>query len=151
MEQDKKIAPLVDDLALVDSGLDSLRFVDTEDMIELGDDRYLFKDRRAGVINIGGFKVYPEEVESIINLHSAVRMSLIKARRNSIIGNLIVAYVVLIVCSRELKSQGRDVALHNVIFAACRDRLDRHKVPTMLYFAASLDLMGGGELASSHA
>ena len=70
-------------------------FVDTDDMVELRCDRYYFKGRRTGVINIGGLKVHPEEVESVINLHSDVRMSLVKARRNPIMGNIIVAYVVL--------------------------------------------------------
>ena len=57
-------------------------YVDTDDMVELRCDRYYFKGRRTGVINIGGLKVHPEEVESVINLHSDVRMSL--SRRGAI-------------------------------------------------------------------
>ena len=80
-----------DDIALFDEN----GFVDTDDMIELRGDRYFFRGRRTGVINIGGLKVHPEEVEGVINLHSDVRMSLVAARRNPIMGNIIVAHVVL--------------------------------------------------------
>jgi acyl-CoA synthetase (AMP-forming)/AMP-acid ligase II len=38
-------------------------FVDTGDMVEQRGDRYFFVGRREGVINVGGQKVHPEEVE----------------------------------------------------------------------------------------
>lgn len=126
-------------------------FVDTGDMVELRDGRYFFKGRRAGVINIGGLKVHPEEVESVINLHSGVRMSLVKARRNPIMGNIIVAYVVLKGGADETESRGRHDAFRNEILAACRERLDRHKVPATIDFVASLDVIGSGKLARHHA
>ena len=44
-------------------------FVDTGDMVERRGDRYYFLGRRSGIINVGGLKVYPEEVEAAINRH----------------------------------------------------------------------------------
>ena len=44
-------------------------FVDTGDVLELRDGRYYFMGRRDGTINVGGLKVHPEEVESVINRH----------------------------------------------------------------------------------
>src|SRR5439155_91172 len=70
-------------------------FVDTGDIVELRRDRYYFLGRRTGVINVGGLKVYPEEVEAVINRHPAVRMSAVRSRRNPIMGALVVAEVVL--------------------------------------------------------
>ena len=70
-------------------------FVDTGDMIELRDGRYYFVGRRGGVINVGGLKVHPEEVEAVINRHPGVRMSLVKARKNPITGAIVVADIVL--------------------------------------------------------
>ncbi len=61
-------------------------FVDTGDMIDLRDDRYYFLGRRNGVINVGGLKVYPEEVEAVINRHPAVRMSVVRSRKNPLHG-----------------------------------------------------------------
>ena len=55
-------------------------FVDTGDMVELRGDRYYFVGRRGGIINIGGLKVHPEEIEAVINRHPDVRMSRAKSR-----------------------------------------------------------------------
>src|SRR5204862_3516120 len=70
-------------------------FVDTGDIVERRGDRYYFLGRRSGVINIGGLKAYPEEVEAVINRHPAVRMSVVRSRRSPITGALVVAYMVL--------------------------------------------------------
>ncbi len=69
-------------------------FVDTGDMVELRGDRYYFVGRRDGIINVGGLKVHPEEVEAVINRHPGVRMSLVKARKSPITGAVVVADVV---------------------------------------------------------
>ena len=70
-------------------------FVDTGDMVELRGDRYHFVGRRGGIINIGGLKVHPEEIEAVINRHAEVRMSRAKSRRSPITGAIVVADVVL--------------------------------------------------------
>ena len=64
-------------------------------MLELRDGRYHFVGRRDGVINVGGMKVHPEEVEAVINRHPRVRMSLVRTEKNPITGALVVADVVL--------------------------------------------------------
>ena len=45
-------------------------FVDTGDIVELRGDRYHFVGRRGGIINVGGAKVHPEEVEAALNAHA---------------------------------------------------------------------------------
>ncbi len=70
-------------------------FVDTGDLVQLRGDRYFFMGRRGGIINIGGQKVHPEEIEAVINEHAAVRMSLVKSRPNPIVGAVVAADVVL--------------------------------------------------------
>ena len=69
-------------------------FVDTDDLVERRGERLHFVGRRSGVINVGGLKVHPEEVEAVINRHAGVRMSLVKARANPITGAVVVADVV---------------------------------------------------------
>jgi acyl-coenzyme A synthetase/AMP-(fatty) acid ligase len=126
-------------------------FVDTDDLVELRGDRYFFNGRRAGVINIGGLKVHPEEVESVINLHPDVRMSLVIARHNPIVGNIIIARVVLRGSAEEADLRARHVALRNEILARCRERLESYKVPATIDFVASLDVIGSGKLARNRA
>ena len=58
-------------------------FVDTGDMLELRDDRYHFVGRRDGMINVGGMKVYPEEVEAVINGHPRFRCRLSDTEKES--------------------------------------------------------------------
>jgi len=68
-------------------------FVDTGDIAERRGDRYFFVGRSNGVINVGGLKVHPEEVEAVINGHPDVRMSLVRPRKSPITGSLVVADV----------------------------------------------------------
>ena len=74
---------------------DSDGFVDTGDVLDLRDSRYYFIGRRDGTINVGGLKVHPEEVEAVINRYPGVSISLVRTKRNPIIGALVVADVVL--------------------------------------------------------
>ncbi|PPD45837.1 MAG: 2-succinylbenzoate--CoA ligase [Methylocystis sp.] len=128
-----------DDLSLSDSD----GFVDTDDLVERVGDRYFFKGRRAGTINVGGLKVHPEEVEQVINMHEAVRMSLVRARRNPITGDLIVAQVML----KDVEAPAeRKRALKVEILANCRTRLDRHKTPTAIDFVPALAISAGGKI-----
>lgn len=128
-----------DDLSLRDAD----GFVDTDDLVEIRGDRCLFRGRRTGAINVGGLKVHPEEVEQIINLHDAVRMSLVKARRNPIMGDIVVAQVLL---KDEGASPERQRTLRDEILSACRARLDRRKAPAMIDFVAALPVSAGGKL-----
>ena len=64
-----------------DALADADGFVNTRDMVELRGDRYYFIGRKDGIINVGGLKVHPEEVEAIINRHPSVQMSLVSGRK----------------------------------------------------------------------
>jgi len=117
-------------------------FVDTGDLVELRGDRYVFMGRRGGVINVGGQKVHPEEVEAIINQHPAVRMSLVQGRRSPITGALVVADVVL-----KSTDAGEHSRLADEILAHCRTTLRSFKVPTRIRFVEQLPVAATGKLA----
>ena len=72
---------------------DQSGFVDTGDVVELHNDRYYFRGRRGGVINVGGLKVHPEAVEAVINEHPMVRMSRVSARPSPVTGAIVVAEI----------------------------------------------------------
>ncbi len=92
---------------------DSEGWVDTGDMIEVRDGRCHFAGRRGGIINVGGLKVHPEEVETVINRHGAVRQSRVKPRKSPLIGAIVVADIVLTEgCRRQRSSEtGRAFAV----------------------------------------
>jgi acyl-CoA synthetase (AMP-forming)/AMP-acid ligase II len=115
-------------------------FVDTGDAVERRGDRYYFLGRRSGVINIGGLKVHPEEIEAAINLHPGVRMSKVRSKRSPIIGSLVAADVVL--------DDAADAAASTrEILSMCRDLLPAHKVPAVVRIVPALDLASTGKLA----
>jgi acyl-coenzyme A synthetase/AMP-(fatty) acid ligase len=112
-------------------------FVDTGDMVERRGERYYFLGRRSGLINVGGLKVYPEEIEAAINLHPAVRMSRVRSTRNPITGSLVAADVVL------NEESDRSTDFRREILQHCRNHLADHKVPATIRFVPSLDLNAG--------
>jgi acyl-coenzyme A synthetase/AMP-(fatty) acid ligase len=122
-------------------------FVDTGDMVELRGDRYHFVGRRGGIINIGGLKVHPEEIEAVINRHDEVRMSRVKARRSPITGAIVIADVVL----TDGCDTSRSDEIRNRIIADCRASLAPHKVPAMIKFVDKLDITAAGKLARTDA
>jgi acyl-coenzyme A synthetase/AMP-(fatty) acid ligase len=118
-------------------------FVDTGDMVERRGDRYHFVGRRGGIINIGGLKVHPEEIEAIINRHAEVRMSRARSRRSPITGAIVVADVILADGCDTSRSDG----IRDKILTDCRTSLAPHKVPAMIKFVAALDITAAGKLA----
>jgi acyl-coenzyme A synthetase/AMP-(fatty) acid ligase len=120
-------------------------FVDTGDMVELQARRYYFRGRKGGIINVGGLKIYPEEVEAVINADPRVRMSLVKARRNPITGSVVVAEVVLADEGSGADAQSTE-SVKNELLEACRRTLAAHKVPAMLRFVAALEMTAAGKL-----
>jgi acyl-coenzyme A synthetase/AMP-(fatty) acid ligase len=128
---------------------DSNGFVDTGDMLELRGDRYYFVGRRDGLINVGGFKVHPEEVEAVINRHPMVRMSLVRTRKNPITGALVIADVVL---GEELSAATERMdEFQREILQLCRNTLPRHKVPAAINIVSTLPVDATGKLARHHA
>jgi acyl-coenzyme A synthetase/AMP-(fatty) acid ligase len=122
-------------------------FVDTGDMIELRGERYHFVGRRGGIINIGGLKVHPEEIEAVINRHPEVRMSRAKSRKSPITGSIVVADVIL----ADGCDMGSSGAIREKILTECRAQLAPHKVPAMIKFVSALDITAAGKLARSDA
>jgi acyl-coenzyme A synthetase/AMP-(fatty) acid ligase len=128
---------------------DAQGFVDTGDALELRGGRYYFVGRRDGVINVGGLKVHPEEVEAVINRHPEVRMSLVRTRKNPITGALVVADVVLNTEPNHENKGERQIREEILLF--CREELASHKVPATINFVPALAIAETGKLIRRHA
>jgi acyl-coenzyme A synthetase/AMP-(fatty) acid ligase len=126
-------------------------FVDTGDLVELRNARYYFVGRKDGVINVGGQKVHPEEVEAVINRHPRVRMSLVRARKNAIIGSLVIAEIVPDSGQAGEDEDLSNEELENEIRVLCAGELARHKVPALIRFVPALNMTAGGKLARNNA
>jgi acyl-coenzyme A synthetase/AMP-(fatty) acid ligase len=122
-------------------------FVDTRDLVVLRDGRYHFAGRADGVINVGGLKVHPEEVESVVNLHPRVQMSLVRAKRSPIIGAVVTVDVVL--------NEGEDSTdartIESEIITSCRQVLAAYKVPAAVRVVPALPVSQAGKLIRPNA
>jgi long-chain acyl-CoA synthetase len=82
---------------------------------------YLFlAGRKAAVINLAGRKVFPEEVETVLNRHPAIRESRVYGATHPHLGETVEAEIVLHQPEAGLDS----------VRAFCREHLASYKVPT---------------------
>ena len=116
-------------------------YVDSGDLVERRGGRLYFVGRRSGLINVGGLKVHPEEIEAVINRHEKVHMSLVKGRKSPITGSIVVADVVL------ADLEAPEDTVRSEILRACRECLPTHKIPAMVRFVPNLAVTPAGKLA----
>ena len=91
----------------------------TGDMGRLDAQGYLFlAGRKTAVINLAGRKVFPEEIESVLNRHPAVTESRVYGSAHPHLGEVVEAEVVL-----------REAAATEALRDFCRARLSADKVP----------------------
>jgi long-chain acyl-CoA synthetase len=101
----------------------------TGDIGRLDQNGYLFlSGRKTAVINVAGRKVFPEEIEAVLNRHPAVRESRAYGRLHSHLGEIIEAELVLTQSETNLDTV-RDF---------CRSHLASFKVPASLHVVDSL-------------
>jgi acyl-coenzyme A synthetase/AMP-(fatty) acid ligase len=127
--------------------MDQDGFVDTGDIVDLRNGRYYFLGRKGGIINIGGLKVHPEEVEAVINRHPKVQISQVRARNNPITGSIVVADVVLKNETNKGETDGMRETLKHEILQICCSLLARHKVPAVIKFVPALTFNAAGKIA----
>jgi acyl-coenzyme A synthetase/AMP-(fatty) acid ligase len=128
---------------------DAAGFVSTNDAVVLEDGRYYFAGRRDGVINVGGLKVYPEQVEAVIARHPEVQMCLVRAKKSPIVGALVIADVAL---RANTSSERPDAAsIQKSILELCREVLPPYKVPATVNIVPSLALDASGKVMRRNA
>ena len=142
---------VVDDELLIHKSLlgksDSFKFegdyYHSGDLIEWVDKEsglFRFKSRKNELINVGGYKVNPGEVENILLSIDGVKQVLVYGKANSILGNVLCADIQL--------EDG--VALTDVeIKKALRSQLQDFKIPRRIKFVEQMSLTRTGKLKRS--
>ncbi len=115
-------------------------FVNTGDLVRLTDDRVFFLGRANGTINVGGNKVPPEEVESVLHAIPGVRGARVYGKRSSITGTLVAADIQVETGVTELDALRRAIASH------CAQALPGYKVPAMIRFVSEIQTSGSGKV-----
>ena len=97
----------------------------TGDAVEVNGEYIKILGRQCGVINVGGEKVYPAEIENILLEMDNIQDVTVWGEPNSIMGQIVVARV------RLLESEDF-LALKRRMREFCKDRLARYKIPVKL-------------------
>ncbi len=120
------------------SDLAKARAWDTGDVVELTEDRVLFKGRADSMVNVGGVKVYPESVESLLLELPFIQDVRILAKPNPITGHILTADILLKPFSGQVEE------LTNLIRAHLAS-LPRAFRPASLRFVDALDIGATGK------
>ncbi|MEP7272107.1 MAG: phosphopantetheine-binding protein, partial [Acidobacteriota bacterium] len=86
---------------------------------------FFLEDRLKDMVNVGGLKVFPAEVENVILQHAAIADAAVYGVANALFGERVVAAVVL--------KEGQRASADS-IRTMCRDRLAEYKVPDEVAF-----------------
>lgn len=119
---------------------DDRGWINTGDLVRRAGDRYLFLGRANGAINVGGNKVFPEEVERVICQVDGVALALVRARRSAITGALVEAVVVPTAGVTDRKALARAVQTH------CRAQLPAFKAPAIVTVSDALETAATGKI-----
>lgn len=100
----------------------------TGDKVEMDGEYFLIKGRDSELINVGGQKVYPAEVESILLEIDGILDVAVKGVSNPIMGQVVAANI--------YKDEGvDDTWLKGKIKEVCRQRLEKYKRPMKVQFS----------------
>lgn len=139
---------VMDDELLIHKSLlgssDSFKFTDdyyhSGDLIEWVDEAlglFRFKSRKNELINVGGYKVNPGEVEVAIQDIEGVRQAMVYGKANSILGNVLCADVVL-----EPGFELTELDIKKVLSSQLQD----FKVPRRIKFVEEISLTRTGKM-----
>jgi acyl-CoA synthetase (AMP-forming)/AMP-acid ligase II len=121
--------------------IDADGWLDTSDLGYLDEDGYLFLVGRSDdVINRGGEKIYPREIEEILLAQPGVRSAAVIGAADDVLGERPVAYVV----------PDADAVAGRVeaeLRAACAQCLPRHKQPSEFWLLDEMPLGPTGKIS----
>ena len=111
---------------------DAEGWMNTGDEVEVDGEYIRFLGRRSEVINVGGEKVYPAEIEDVLMEMPNVRDVTVHGQRNPLTGQMVVARV-------QLTSPEPLIEFRNRVREFCRGRLAKYKIP------AKIELVSGDQ------
>ena len=94
----------------------------TNDIVEADGDYIKILGRQSEIINVGGEKVFPQEIENIILGFKNIAEATVFGEKNPIVGNIICAEV-------KTKDIVNEKQFINDLKTYCRNNLKKHEVP----------------------
>jgi len=111
----------------------------TGDIVQkIDEDHFKFVSRKSEMINIGGYKVNPHEVETEIKKIENVLDALVFGRKNKITGNILAAQI-------SLKENVNTKEMEQKIVNQLRNKLQEWKIPRIISFVDQIKLTRTGK------
>ena len=117
------------------SPFDQEGWLDTGDLVEQNGDYIRFLGRQSEIINVGGRKVYPAEIENLLLQMDNVKDATVRGEYSPITGQMVVARVNLVVPEDRSSVRRR-------VREFCRPKLEAYKVPVKVEIAAENQFTG---------
>jgi long-chain acyl-CoA synthetase len=112
----------------------------TGDVVRMDEEGYFFiVDRVKDMINSGGYKVWPREVEEILYTHPKVRMAMVFGISDDYYGETVKACIVP-------KDEAKETITKDEITAFCKKKMASYKVPKHIEFHDSLPISAQGKM-----
>lgn len=102
-------------------------WLDTQDLVEIGESGLRIISRKSSIINIAGEKIYPEEVENILLGFKDVAEVKVYGQKNDLVGHLLCADIFFV--DIELSEKER---IKQAIKNYCALYLPSHKIPAKI-------------------
>lgn len=99
--------------------------------------RVFIRGRKKSMLNVSGMKVFPEEVEAVLDRHPAVKRSHVRGAAHPLLGTVPVADYIA--------EEGAAVESRELI-AWCRGLLSAYKVPVRIVRVEALELTASGKV-----
>ena len=99
--------------------------------------RIYLRGRTKSVLNVNGMKVFPEEVETVIEQHPQVRKCRVTGNTHAMLGTVPVAEIIL--------QDGAKLSVRELTHW-CRESLSIYKVPVRVTFVGELPLTASGKI-----
>ena len=102
----------------------------TKDRVEVNGEFIKFLGREEEIINVGGLKVYPLEVEDVLLQLENVSDAVVFGEKNHMLGNMVCAKVLL-------KNHESLENFRKRLYGFCINRLERYKIPQKIEIASN--------------
>jgi long-chain acyl-CoA synthetase len=109
----------------------------TGDYVRIEDGYVRILDRVTDIIIVGGFNVYPQEVELVLHTHPAVKTAIVVGMPHPVSGEVAKAFI--------LKADDANVSEAEII-KYCKSQLSHFKVPRKIEFVDEFPLSGTGKI-----
>src|SRR5262249_5734132 len=110
----------------------------TGDVARMDEDGYFYiVQRKKDLILVGGFNVYPNEIEDVLYTHPAVKEAAVIGVPDKYKGEAVKAYIVV--------KEGSQASAEELI-SYCKERLAKFKVPAFIAFRQNLPKSAVGKI-----